>query len=62
MPQFTLETIEDHYTYYVQLMGIPEDVFWHAPFSFLERIVENKTAYDAWHASVLQYERERNGG
>ena len=62
MPQFTLETIEDHYTYYVQLMGIPEDVFWHAPFPFLERIVENKTAYDAWHASVLQYERERYGG
>jgi hypothetical protein len=50
--------VEDYYTYYVLILGIPEDIFWYADYSFLLGVVENKTAYDGWLNYVL--ERERN--
>ena len=61
MPKFKLVSIEDYYTYYVQIMGIPEELFWHAGLPFLERVVENKSAYDGWYNSVMQQERENRG-
>ena len=61
MPKFQLESIEDYYTYYVQIMGVPEELFWHARLPFLERIVENKSAYDGWYSYVIQQERENRG-
>lgn len=48
MPKFSLEDIEDMYTYYVMILKISEDVFWNADFSFLQSIVENKVAYDGF--------------
>jgi hypothetical protein len=45
----------------VQVLGISEEVFWHADISTIERIVENKTAYDSWMSSVIAREKERNG-
>ena len=48
MPKFSLEDIEDMYTYYVMILKIREDVFWNADFSFLQSIVENKVAYDGF--------------
>lgn len=56
-----MEEIEDYYTYYVQVLGISEEVFWNADISSIERIVENKTAYDSWMSSVIAREKERNG-
>jgi hypothetical protein len=56
-----LECIEDYYTYYVQIMEIPEDVFWNAEIPFLDRIVANKTAYDEWLSSVMEKERKKIG-
>lgn len=54
--------MEDAYTYYVMMMGVPESVFWDADLSFLLGVVEDKTAYDAWEASErrrIQAKRER---
>lgn len=48
MPKFSLEDIEDMYTYYVMILKISEDVFWNADFSFLQSVVENKVAYDGF--------------
>lgn len=61
MPKFKLQEIEDFYTYYVQILEVPEDVFWHADFPFLKRVVANKSAYDGWLKSVIEKERERYG-
>lgn len=57
-PKFSLETVEDSYTYYVLILKIPEDIFWYADYSFLLGVVENKTAYDGWLNYVL--DREQN--
>ena len=56
-----MECIEDYYTYYVQIMEIPEDVFWNAEIPFLDRIVANKAAYDEWLSSVMEKERKKIG-
>ena len=55
IPKFELEEIEDFYTYFVQLMGISEELFWNSEWSFLLNILENKIAVDNWMA----YERKR---
>lgn len=55
MPKFALEDVEDCYTYYVTILGISEDLFWHADYSFVLGVVENKIAYDNW----LSYMAER---
>ena len=57
-PKFEVEDVEDAYTYYVLLLGIPEDLFWNADYAFLLGVVENKSAYDGWLNYVT--ERERN--
>lgn len=40
--------MEDLYTLYVLILKIGEEFFWHAPISEVERVAENKIAYDAW--------------
>lgn len=60
MPEFSLEDIEDYYTYYVLILEIPEDVFWYADYSFLLGVVENKAAYDGWVNYVTEREREKS--
>lgn len=54
-----MEDVEDAYTYYVLLLGIPEDVFWDADISFLRGVVDNKSAFDGWQNYVRYKERER---
>lgn len=56
MPEFEIEDVEDAYTYYVLILGIPADIFWHADISFLRGVVDNKAAYDGW----LNYIRDRD--
>ena len=58
-PRFEIEDVEDAYTYYVLLLGIPETVFWDADCSFVRNVVENKSAYDGWHNYVVSREREK---
>ena len=59
MPKFTLEDIEDFYTLYVLILGIPEDVFWNADVSFVMSVAENKRAYDAWLNGAMEEARKR---
>lgn len=59
MPEFELEDVEDAYTYYVSVMGISEDIFWHADVAFVKSVVANKAAYDAWLASEQRAAAER---
>lgn len=40
------------------ILGVSEDLFWHADVSFVEGVVQNKTAYDNWVSYV--HERENN--
>ena len=54
MPDFHIATVEDAYAYYVLVLGISEEIFWHADVAFLREVAANKTAYDSW----LQTERE----
>ncbi|MDY2997635.1 MAG: hypothetical protein SOU16_10070 [Faecalimonas sp.] len=50
-----MEEIEDYYTYFVQIIGISEELFWYSEWSFLLTVVENKIAVDNW----IAYEREK---
>ena len=53
LSKFEIEDVEDAYTYYVQILGISENLFWHADYSFVLSVVDNKTAYDGWLNYVL---------
>lgn len=50
--------MEDAYTYYVLLLGIPEELFWNADMSFLLGVVEDKAAYDGWSNYVARRKRD----
>jgi hypothetical protein len=41
------------YTYYVMILGISENIFWNADFSFLMSIIVNKLSYE----NFIQYQR-----
>lgn len=58
-PKFTLEDIEDFYTFYVLILGIPEDIFWNCDFSFVASVAANKQAYDGWLNYAMEVEREK---
>ena len=58
-PDFEIEDIEDAYTYYVLLLGIPETIFWDADVAFLRGVVEDKAAYDGWTAYVSRRRRAK---
>ena len=60
-PSFELEDIDDIYTLYVLIVGVPEDVFWHADVSFVEGVVANKSAYDGWLSYATERETKRGG-
>lgn len=57
-PKFEVEDVEDAYTYYVLVLGIPETIFWDADISFLRGVVEDKAAYDGWSAYVQRRKAE----
>ena len=50
VPSFPLDEPDDYYVYYVLVLGIPEDVFWHSDWAFVTSVAERKGAYDAWLA------------
>ena len=59
IPKFQLEDIEDYYAYYVLCLGISEDLFWNADYSFLLSVVENKCAYENYinYMKIAELER-----
>jgi len=59
MPAFKLEEIEDYYTYYVLILGIPEACFWDEDLRFLDRVATDKAAYDGWYAYAMREEAKR---
>ena len=59
VPRFELQTIEDEYTYYVDIIGIPSDIFWTYPISTVVTIAENKAAYDGWVLSEKRKAADR---
>ena len=58
MPKFEIEDIEDCYTYYVLILGISEEIFWNADYSFVLSVVENKSAFDNY-INYIQYKEEQ---
>jgi len=53
-----LEDIEDYYTFYVLILGIPENIFWNYDLSFVMNVADNKSAYENWLSSEKE-KRER---
>lgn len=48
LPEFELQEIEDYYVWYVEIMGISEDIFWNGDIHMVEMIARNKGAYENW--------------
>lgn len=61
LPRFELEDIEDYYTYYVLLLGIPESTFYNNDLNFLSDVAANKAAYDGWMNYAVRKAGERRG-
>lgn len=51
--------MEDAYTYYVLVLGIPADVFWNCDCAFVKSVAANKGAYEAWLGYAREREREK---
>lgn len=62
MPKFTLVEVEDFYTLYVQVSGVPEDIFWNADLSFINGIVRNKRAFGDYVNYARRKEMEKHSG
>lgn len=51
MPKIEIEDIEDAYSFYVLCLGINESVFWDDDINFVNKVIENKLAYENWQNS-----------
>lgn len=58
IPKFELIEVEDYYTYYVLILGISEDVFFNADYSFLINVVENYDKYSQW-LNYVKYKQSK---
>ena len=52
--------MEDYYCYYVEILGISEELFWYGDVSFVVSTAENMAAYRNWENYVVEKEREKN--
>jgi hypothetical protein len=43
--------VEDLYTLYVLVYGIDPEMFWDFPIASVERVFQDKQAYDGWQAN-----------
>ena len=59
VPAFALLEPDDYYTYYVMILGISEDLFFHADFSFVRAVADSKGAYDAWLSGEREHLAEK---
>lgn len=62
VPEFDLVDPDDYYTYYVMILGISEDLFLHADFSFVRAVADSKGAYDAWLSGEREHLAEKTRG
>jgi len=44
----------------VLILGLPEDLFWYADWSFVKSVAERKGAYDAWLAGEQNHLIEKH--
>lgn len=51
--------MEDAYTYYVLVLGVPADVFWNCDCAFVKSVAANKSAYEAWLGYAREQAREK---
>ena len=58
-PKFELEDTMDYYTFYVLILGIPEDIFWLYDYAFIVGVAANMSAYNGWKSYAEAKERER---
>lgn len=56
-----MEDLEDYYTYYVLILGIPENTFWSNNLNFLSAVAADKAAYDGWMNYAIKKAGERRG-
>lgn len=49
------------YTFYVMILGINENIFWNADYSFLISVAENKSAFDKYMNYRRSQEIEKIG-
>lgn len=57
VPDFPIEDVADAYTYYVLILGIPEETFWDADLWFVRAIAADKAAYDLWYAQAISKDK-----
>ena len=58
MPELDISEVEDAYTYYVLVVGVPEALFWDADVWFVREVATNKAAYEAWLNAEVAKRRE----
>ena len=58
VPPIEINDIEDAYTFYVLIQGIPDETFWTADISFLKGVSADKDAWDAWTGSARREAQE----
>ncbi|MEM5612472.1 hypothetical protein AAHB63_26615 [Bacillus thuringiensis] len=59
LPEFEIECVVDLYSLYVFIFEISEKTFWHLPLRDVQRIAENKSAYEGWKAYLQEKEGEK---
>ena len=59
IPKFELIEIEDYYVYYVMILGISEDIFFNADYSFLVNVAENYDKYSQW-LNYIKYKQSKD--
>lgn len=47
--------MEDYYTFYVLILGLSEDLFWHSDIAFVSDVAQNKAAFD----NYMNYQHEK---
>ena len=54
-----VEDVEDAYTLFVLIQGLPEALFWNADWSFVQSVAADKLAYEAFVANEKALDIER---
>ena len=61
LPDLDLNTVSDYYSYYVGIMEVPENVFWHCDIGFVKTVAINKQAFSKWTRHRQELLRKTNG-
>lgn len=48
LPKLDMTEVSDYYTLYVDIFGVPENVFWFSDIKFVKTTAANKQAFDSW--------------